>query len=145
MINQIWNPEVFRSKGFNFFPSAVVFAKTYFTFLPSRAANRQIHSEYFSHSLIKQIEILPLYLQKETVQSVLKTLDLLCVNNSSLVNRVETMPPIGQSDHDITFIEINQSLTKNKQQPHKIHIFKKANWDQIEQYKQLPLKQTKTA
>ena len=32
VINQIWNPEVFRSKGFNFFPSAVVFAKTYFTF-----------------------------------------------------------------------------------------------------------------
>ena len=43
------------------------------------------------------------------------------------------MPPIGQSDHDITFIEINQSLTKNKQQSHNFHIFKKANWDQIEQ------------
>jgi hypothetical protein len=45
---------VFRSKGFNFF--AVVFAKTYFTFLPSRTANRQIHSEYFSHCLTKQID-----------------------------------------------------------------------------------------
>ena len=34
--------------GFNFFSlCAVVFAKTYFTFLPSRASNRQIHSEYF--------------------------------------------------------------------------------------------------
>jgi hypothetical protein len=32
-------------KDLTFFPSAVVFAKTYFTFLPSRA-NRQIHSEY---------------------------------------------------------------------------------------------------
>jgi hypothetical protein len=52
-----------------FFPSAVVFARTYFTFLPSRAANRQIHSEY--HCLAKQIEILPLYLLKGTVQSVL--------------------------------------------------------------------------
>jgi hypothetical protein len=35
----------------------VVFAKTNFTFLPSRAANRQIHSEYFNHCLTKQIEI----------------------------------------------------------------------------------------
>ena len=51
MINQIWNPEVFRSKGFNFFPLCRgFFAKTYFTFLPSHAANRQIHSEYFNHS-----------------------------------------------------------------------------------------------
>jgi hypothetical protein len=49
----------------------VVFAKTYFTFLPSRAANRQIHLEYFNHCLTKQIEILPLYLLKGTVQSVL--------------------------------------------------------------------------
>jgi hypothetical protein len=32
----------------------MVFAKTYFTFLPSRAANRQIHSEYFNHCLTKQ-------------------------------------------------------------------------------------------
>jgi hypothetical protein len=37
-------------------PSAVIFAKTYFTFLLSRAANRQIHSEYFNHCLTKQIE-----------------------------------------------------------------------------------------
>ena len=53
VINQIWNPEVFQSKGFNLFPSAVVFAKTYFTFLPSRAANRQIHSENFNDCLTK--------------------------------------------------------------------------------------------
>jgi hypothetical protein len=43
-------------KDLTFVPSAVVFAKTYFTFLPSRAANRQIHSEYFNHCLTKQIE-----------------------------------------------------------------------------------------
>jgi hypothetical protein len=53
MINQIWNPEV---KDLTFSPSAVVFAKMYFTFLPSRAANRQIHSEYFNHCITKQIE-----------------------------------------------------------------------------------------
>ena len=49
-------------KDLAFFFSAVVFAKTYFIFLPSRAANRQIHSEYFNHCLTKQIDILPLFL-----------------------------------------------------------------------------------
>ena len=60
-------------KDLTFFPSAVVFAKTYFPFLPSRAAHHQIHSEYFNHCLTKQIEIhvLSLYLLKGTVQSVL--------------------------------------------------------------------------
>ena len=43
-------------KDLTFFPSAAVFAKTYFTFLPSRAVNHQIHSEYFNHCLTKQIE-----------------------------------------------------------------------------------------
>ena len=52
VIIQTWNPEVFRSKRFNCFPSAVVFAKTYFTFYPSRAASRQIHSENFNQCLI---------------------------------------------------------------------------------------------
>jgi hypothetical protein len=58
-------------KDLTFFPSDVVFAKTYFTFLPSRAANCQINSEYFNNCLTKQIEILPLYLLKGTFQSVL--------------------------------------------------------------------------
>ena len=58
-------------KDLTFFPSTVVFAKKYFTFLSSLAANRQIHLEYFNHCLTKQIEILPLYLLKGTVQSVL--------------------------------------------------------------------------
>jgi tRNA A37 threonylcarbamoyladenosine dehydratase len=48
----------------------VVFAKTYLTFLPSRAANRQIHSEYFNHSPTKQIEILPLNLLHARVKKL---------------------------------------------------------------------------
>ena len=40
-------------KDLTFFPSAMVFMKTYFTFLPSRVANRPIHSEYFNHCLNK--------------------------------------------------------------------------------------------
>jgi hypothetical protein len=43
-------------KDLTCFPSAVVFAKTYYTFLPSRTANRQIHLEYFNRCLTKQIE-----------------------------------------------------------------------------------------
>ena len=42
--------------GFNFFSlCVVVFAKTYFTFLPSRASNRQIHSEYFFFTFIRKV------------------------------------------------------------------------------------------
>jgi hypothetical protein len=42
--------------GFNiFFLCAVVFAITYFTFLPSRASNRQIHSEYFLFTFIRMV------------------------------------------------------------------------------------------
>ena len=47
--------EVFAS-GFNFCSlCAVVFAKTYFAFLPSRASNRQIHSEYFFSTFIRMV------------------------------------------------------------------------------------------
>ncbi|CAC5389046.1 unnamed protein product [Mytilus coruscus] len=35
------------------------------------------------------------------------TLGLLCMTNSSFVNRVETLPPIGASDHDIVYSEIS--------------------------------------
>ena len=42
--------------GFNFFSlCAVVFAKTHFTFLPSCASNRQIHSEYFFFTFIRKV------------------------------------------------------------------------------------------
>jgi hypothetical protein len=40
----------------NFFSlCAVVFAKTCFTFLPSRASNRQIHSEYFFFAFMRKV------------------------------------------------------------------------------------------
>jgi hypothetical protein len=42
--------------GLNFFSlCAVVFAKTCFTFLPSRASNRQIHSEYFFFAFMRKV------------------------------------------------------------------------------------------
>ena len=76
------------------------------------------------------------------------TLDLLCMTNPSFVNRVETLPPIGASDHDIVYSEINLALPQNKQQAHKVLNYKKAQWDQIEKdltetYKQLKKDQDK--
>ncbi|CAC5420837.1 unnamed protein product [Mytilus coruscus] len=58
-----------------------------------------------------------------------RALDLLCMSNPSLVNRVETLPPLG--DHDIIFSEINLSFSKAKQSPHKVFIYKKADWEKI--------------
>jgi hypothetical protein len=54
------------------------------------------------------------------------------MTNPSFVNRVETLPPTGASDHDIVYIEINLALPQNKQQAHKMLNYKKAQWDQIE-------------
>jgi hypothetical protein len=52
----IFTAAVVFAWGFNFVSlCAVVFAKTYFTFLPSRASNRQIHSEYFFFIFIRKI------------------------------------------------------------------------------------------
>jgi hypothetical protein len=42
------------------------------------------------------------------------------MTNPSFVNRVETLPPIGASDHDIVYSEINLALPQNKQQAHKV-------------------------
>ena len=42
--------------GFNFYsPCAVVFAKTYFTCLPSRASSPQILSEYFLFTILRKV------------------------------------------------------------------------------------------
>ncbi|XP_071161194.1 uncharacterized protein [Mytilus edulis] len=60
-----------------------------------------------------------------------RTLDLMCMTNPSFVNRIKTLPPIGRSDHDIVFCEINFALPSPKQHPHKVLIYKKANWENI--------------
>ena len=46
--------------------------------------------------------------------------------------KTKTLPPIGASDHDIVYSEINLALPQNKQQAHKVLNYKKAQWDQIE-------------
>jgi hypothetical protein len=49
------------------------------------------------------------------------------MSNPSLINRIEALTPMG--DHDIIFSEINLSLPKIKQKPHKVYQYKKANWE----------------
>ena len=72
------------------------------------------------------------------------------MTNPSFVNRVETLPPIGVSDYDIVYNEINLALPQNKQKAHIVLNYKKAQWDQIEKdltetYKQLKKDQDKTS
>ena len=73
------------------------------------------------------------------------------MTNPSFVNRVEALPPIGASDHDIVYSEINIELPQNKQQALKMFLnYKKANWNQIEKdltstYNQLKQDQNNTS
>ena len=60
-----------------------------------------------------------------------KILDLFLTNYHSIVNKLETMPPIGESDHDIVVTECVASLRRCHAKPRKVLQFSKANWDQI--------------
>ena len=54
------------------------------------------------------------------------TLDLIFTNRPSKVNRIETMPPMG--DHDIVFMEIDLSVQRLKQKPRRVYHYKSADW-----------------
>ena len=60
-------------------------------------------------------------------------LDLLFTNNKSTLQNFVTMPPLGKSDHDIIYAEIN--VRPNRVMvctPHrKVFVFRKADWDGI--------------
>ena len=58
------------------------------------------------------------------------TLDLLVMNNPTLVNRTEILPEI--SDHNIVFTETDIIPKKYTQTLHKLPIYRKANWEGIE-------------
>ncbi|CAC5359114.1 unnamed protein product [Mytilus coruscus] len=60
-----------------------------------------------------------------------RILDLLLTNTPSIVNKTETMPPIGNADHDIFYSECNVSLKRNKKQPIKVLQYIKADWSKI--------------
>ena len=54
-------------------------------------------------------------------------LDLFLTNNPSIVNRANVIP--GISDHDAVLVNTNTSARMRPQKPRKIHLFKKANWE----------------
>ena len=54
-----------------------------------------------------------------------RTLDLIFTNSPSSVNKVETMPPIGNADHDIVYAEFSLTLKRKKKPTRKsINIIK---------------------
>ena len=60
-----------------------------------------------------------------------KILELILTNYPSIVDKLETMPPIGESDHDIVYTECATSLRRCHAKPRKVLQFSKAKWDQI--------------
>ena len=59
------------------------------------------------------------------------TLDLFYTTNPTLVQRVSILP--GISDHDIVQIQVNTSAKILFQKPRSISLYKKANWDGMNQ------------
>ena len=57
-------------------------------------------------------------------------IDLLAVNNPTLVNRVEVIP--GISDHDAVFAEIDITPQTRRQTKREVPIYRKADWSKIE-------------
>ena len=61
-------------------------------------------------------------------------LDLFFTSTPSLVNRVETIPPLMSSaDHDIVFIDIDTRAVIPKQANRNCYLFNKANWEAMRQ------------
>ena len=60
-----------------------------------------------------------------------RILDLFFTSNPSNVNKLTTLPPIGKSDHDIVYIEIDTWLRRVRETPRKIYKFNSANWENI--------------
>ena len=58
-----------------------------------------------------------------------RVLDLFCTNKPGLVKANDTIP--GLSDHDTVLCDMNVKPTVNKKQQRKIHLFSKADWDNI--------------
>ena len=93
--------------GFNiFFLCAVVFAIAYFTFLPSRASNRQIHSEYFLFTFIRMVTwLIKFETRKYSDVNVFPFFTLACFkppNSSGIHNVVSNTPRLsGIRTHNV--------------------------------------------
>ena len=58
-------------------------------------------------------------------------LDLLFTNKKSTLQNVVIMPPLGKSDHDIIYAEINVRPNRMCTPHRKVFVFRKADWDGI--------------
>ena len=58
-------------------------------------------------------------------------LDLLFTNNKSTLQHFVIMPPLGKSDHDIIYAEINVRPNRMCTPHRKVCVFRKADWDGI--------------
>ena len=58
-------------------------------------------------------------------------LDLLFTNNKSTLQNFVIMPPLGKSDHDIIYAEINVRPNRMCTPHRKVFVFRKADWDGI--------------
>ncbi|XP_021359177.1 uncharacterized protein LOC110454126 [Mizuhopecten yessoensis] len=58
-------------------------------------------------------------------------LDLALTNRPSIINKTETTPPLGKSDHDTVYTEIDVRLKRTRREPRNIYLYNKANWNNI--------------
>ena len=60
-----------------------------------------------------------------------KILDLLFTNNKSSLQKIEILPGIGKSDHEIVFAEIDTQPCRISKPKRNIFLYRKADWDGI--------------
>ena len=92
--------------------------------VPKGVPNRQVQSQLLE---IAQDHCLSQVFNIQTRED--KTLDLLLTNSPSLVNRVKGMPPIGQANHDIVYVEYDIKAKRIQQAPRKNFLYKQADMD----------------
>lgn len=63
-----------------------------------------------------------------------KTLDLLFTSHPGQLNRCKTLPPLGNSDHDIVLTDLATYISRAKPTKRKIHLWKKADISGINNY-----------
>ena len=84
----------------------------------------QIHNKFIDSFRDHDLEqVVTLYTRDDN------TLDLLLTNTPGKVNRVETLPPLSSSDHDIVFAEMELNFKTNRKAPRRIYKYHKADWD----------------
>ena len=89
--------------------------------VPERVPNRRVQSQLLE---IMQDHCLSQVVNIPTRED--KTLDLLLTISPSPGNRVKGMPPIGNADHDIVYVEYDIKAKRIQQAPQEIFLYKQA-------------------